>query len=225
MIRVIKVAGIVNAFVFAATLTACSNLQYTNRWDGRRGYDGHSDYGYDPAASNAEARQYRSRAARSYAVPGGTEDPWGRYVHEASYRFRVPEQWVREVMNQESGGRLNDADGSLITSSAGAMGLMQVMPQTFNELQQRYQLGDDPYEPRNNILAGIAYIREMYDRYGSPGFLAAYNAGPDRVDAYLAERLSSVACATIGVTCRASSPITAAMSWMLPCQRHEFHWK
>ena len=94
---------------------------------------------------------------------------------------------MREVMNQESGDRLNDADGLLITSSAGAMGLMQVMPQTFNELQQRYQLGNDPYEPRNNILAGTAYIREMYNRYGSPGFLAAYNAGPDRVDAYLTD--------------------------------------
>src|SRR5579883_2162886 len=44
----------------------------------------------------------------------------------------------------------------------------------------------DPFDPHNNILAGTAYIREMYDRFGSPGFLAAYNAGPERVDAYLA---------------------------------------
>ena len=88
-------------------------------------------------------------------------------------------------MRQESGGRLYERDGSLITSSAGAMGLMQVMPRTYDMLRRRYGLGGDPYEPRDNILAGTAYIREMYDRYGSPAFLAAYNAGPDRLEAYL----------------------------------------
>ena len=66
------------------------------------------------------------------------------------------------------------------------MGLMQVMPATYDELRQRHNLGDDPYDPHDNILAGTAYIREMYDRFGAPGFLAAYNAGPARLDAYLA---------------------------------------
>ena len=75
---------------------------------------------------------------------------------------------------------------SLITSGAGAMGLMQVMPATYDDLRARYsELGDDPYDPHNNILAGTAYIREMYDIYGAPGFLAAYNAGPGRLDDYL----------------------------------------
>src|SRR5207248_856688 len=55
-------------------------------------------------------------------------------------------------------------------------------------LRARHRLGDDPYDPHNSILAGTAYIREMYDRFGAPGFLAAYNAGPDRVDSYLAGR-------------------------------------
>ena len=107
-------------------------------------------------------------------------------------RFQIPEGWVRAVMQQESGGKLYGADGSLITSSAGAMGLMQVMPQTFDVLQQRYRLGSDPYEPRTNILAGAAYIREMYDRYGAPNFLAAYNAGPDRLE-LLSKRRQSLA--------------------------------
>lgn len=40
--------------------------------------------------------------------------------------------------------------------------------------------------PRDNILAGAAYIRELYDRYGAPGFLAAYNAGPGRYERHLA---------------------------------------
>ena len=83
-------------------------------------------------------------------------------------------------MQQESGGEQQ------ATSPVGAMGLMQVMPATYDDLRVRHRLGDDPYEPHNNVLAGTAYIREMYDRYGAPGFLAGYNAGPDRVDRYLA---------------------------------------
>ena len=60
---------------------------------------------------------------------------------------------------------------------------MQIMPQTWAELRARYGLGTDPYDPHDNILAGAAYIRELHDRYGAPGFLAAYNAGPGRYEA------------------------------------------
>jgi hypothetical protein len=91
----------------------------------------------------------------------------------------VPELWIRQVMRQESGGQ------EQVVSSAGAIGLMQIMPGTYDDLRQRYGLGDDPFEPHDNIKAGSAYIREMYDRYGAPGFLAAYNAGPNRLDSYL----------------------------------------
>jgi hypothetical protein len=65
------------------------------------------------------------------------------------------------------------------------MGLMQIMPDTYDDLRQRHALGDDPFEPHDNIMGGAAYIRELYDRYGAPGFLAAYNAGPSRLDDYL----------------------------------------
>ncbi|WP_375293335.1 lytic transglycosylase domain-containing protein [Siccirubricoccus sp. G192] len=167
-------------------LSACSGRPggYGTGWDGRRGYDGNGDYGYDLAASRAAAATYRAHAARSYPAPGRPEDPWRPYISEAAARHAVPERWIREVMRQESGGRLFAADGSLITSRAGAMGLMQVMPRTYDTLRRRHGLGDDPYEPRDNILAGAAYIREMYDRFGAPHFLAAYNAGPERVEAY-----------------------------------------
>lgn len=123
--------------------------------------------------------------AGHYAPPGPPEDPWGPYIREAAGRFRVPEQWVRAVMRQESGGH-QYLNGRPTTSSAGAMGLMQVMPSTYEGLRQRYGLGPDPYDPHDNIMAGAAYIREMYDRFGAPNFLAAYNAGPNRVDDYLA---------------------------------------
>lgn len=154
-------------------------------WDGRRGYGGTGDYGYSLDAPR-EAAVYERRARDAYPVPGPPDDPWGPYVREAARRFAIPDAWIRAVMRQESGGRQTAADGSPITSVAGAMGVMQVMPGTYDVLRLRYGLGPDPYEPRSNILAGAAYLKEMHGRFGAPAFLAAYNAGPERVSAFLA---------------------------------------
>jgi hypothetical protein len=134
-----------------------------------------------------ESARYLQNARGRYTVPGPAGDPWGPYIHEASRRFDMPEPWIRALMRQESGGSLYRG-GRLITSSAGAMGLMQVMPGTYMELRARHNLGPDPYDPHDNIMAGVGYMREMYDMYGSPGFLAAYNAGPNRLDDYLANQ-------------------------------------
>jgi cell division septation protein DedD len=131
-----------------------------------------------------ETAKYIARARGGYLPPGPPEDPWGPYIREASAKFDVPDGWIRALMRVESGGK-EYLNGQLITSGAGAMGLMQVMPGTYDELRERYRLGDDPFDPRDNIMAGVAYMREMYDMYGSPGFLAAYNAGPGRLDDYL----------------------------------------
>ncbi len=142
-------------------------------------------------SAQQESGQYLSRASRSYTPPGPASDPWGPYIKEAAGKFDVPDKWIREVMRQESGGKLYGRNGNLITSGAGAMGLMQVMPGTYDELRTRYpELGDDPFDPHNNIMAGTAYIREMFDIYGSPGFLAAYNAGPGRLDDHLTRNRS-----------------------------------
>lgn len=116
--------------------------------------------------------------------PGASASKWEEMIEEAARRFGLPPSWVRGVMRMESGGQTM-LNGRPITSPAGAMGLMQVMPATFAEMTQRYELGSDPYEPRANILAGAAFLREMYDRYGPDQFLAAYNAGPGRVDDHL----------------------------------------
>lgn len=132
-----------------------------------------------------ESARYVSRAKHDYTPPGPPDDPWGPYIREAAARFDVPEGWIRPLMRVESGGK-EFINGQLITSGAGAMGLMQVMPDTYAGLRDRYNLGDDPFDPHDNIMAGVAYMREMYEIYGSPGFLAAYNAGPARLDDYLA---------------------------------------
>jgi hypothetical protein len=66
------------------------------------------------------------------------------------------------------------------------MGLMQIMPDTWSGFRARYGLGADLFDPHDNILAGAAYLRELHDRYGAIGFLAAYNAGPGRYGDHLA---------------------------------------
>jgi soluble lytic murein transglycosylase-like protein len=98
------------------------------------------------------------------------------HVTEASQRFGLPENWIYAVMRVESAGRIG------AVSSAGAMGLMQLMPGTWARQRARFDLGSDPFDPRDNIMAGTSYLREMYDSYGAMGMLAAYNAGPGRYE-------------------------------------------
>jgi len=115
--------------------------------------------------------------AQSLAVaPGSASNPYAAHITEAATRFRLPAVWIRAVMRAES------ADDPRAISPKGAMGLMQIMPATWAVLRSRYRLGADPYDLRDNIIAGAAYIRELYDRYGSPGWIAAYNAGPGRYE-------------------------------------------
>jgi soluble lytic murein transglycosylase-like protein len=114
-------------------------------------------------------------AAHSEAV-----DRFAKFIDEASGRFAVPAGWIRAVMRVESGG-----DEHAI-SSRGAMGLMQLMPDTWVELSVRYGLGADPFDAHDNIIAGAAYLKDMHDRFGSAGFLAAYHAGPARYEQHLA---------------------------------------
>ena len=124
----------------------------------------------------------------AHAEPVATEQhnvataaaPISAMVAEASQRFGIPASWIRAVMQVESFGDVR------ALSPKGAMGLMQIMPELWATLRSRYGLGGDPYNAQDNILAGAAYLRELLDRYGSPGFLAAYNAGPARYEDHLA---------------------------------------
>ncbi len=112
-------------------------------------------------------------------------DRWQPLIAAASARFGIPPDWIRAVMARESAG-LPALHGAPIVSPAGAMGLMQLMPETWLDMRARYRLGPDPFDPYDNIFAGTAYLREMFDRYGYPGLFAAYHAGPGRLDAVLA---------------------------------------
>ncbi len=122
--------------------------------------------------------------ASAAPATAGPLDRWQAYIGEASARFGIRESWIRRVMRAESGGRTM-LGGRPIESHAGAMGLMQIMPATWRELRAAHGLGPDPHHPRDNILAGAAYLRAMYDRFGYPGLFAAYNAGPARYARHL----------------------------------------
>lgn len=113
-------------------------------------------------------------------------DRWTPLIREASRRFDVSGQWIRAVIMIESGGRTMLAENRPITSPAGAMGLMQLMPQTWNEMRRACGLGLDPYDPHDNIMAGTAVLATLYKQYGYPTMFAAYNDGPGMLAAHAA---------------------------------------
>ncbi len=144
-----------------------------------------------------------------------TADRITDFVTEAAQRFAIPSSWIRAVMRTESLGDVR------ALSPKGAMGLMQIMPETWTMLRLRYGLGADPYDPHDNIAAGAAYLRELHDRYGAPGFLAAYNSGPGRYENHLAtgrplpsETLSYMAtvASLIGVRTDGGTNVATAMA-------------
>ena len=82
------------------------------------------------------------------ATPQPTSKPvtqWHPMVSQAASMFALPEAWVAAVMRHESGGH-TELNGRPITSKAGAMGLMQLMPKTYDDLRRQDELGGDPLD-------------------------------------------------------------------------------
>lgn len=105
--------------------------------------------------------------------------PCRSFIADAAKRFDVPKERLSAIMRLESGGSMH------AISRAGAMGCMQIMPATWDQLRTENALGNDPFDPHDNVIAGAAYLRELIGRYGWPGALAAYNAGPNRYHEFL----------------------------------------
>ncbi len=99
-------------------------------------------------------------------------------VTAAAHRFDLPQDWIKVVIKAESGGDAN------AVSNKGALGLMQLMPDTWAEMRDRYGIRGDVLDPVANIMAGSAYLAEMRNRFGYPGVFAAYNAGPARYESH-----------------------------------------
>jgi len=118
-------------------------------------------------------------------TPSQLLNRWDGFITEASDRFHVPKAWIRAVMARESGGRTMLGEGQPIISRAGAVGLMQVLPETYDEMAVEHKLGANPFDARDNIMAGAAYLRWLHHKYGYPAMFAAYNAGPGKLEDHL----------------------------------------
>jgi membrane-bound lytic murein transglycosylase B len=138
--------------------------------------------------------QVENYDARAMAVAFWTEEKmspadrmkrWEPLIAEASNQFGVPQSWLRAVMQLESAGHTMLNEKQPIKSTMGAMGLMQLMPETYAEMQRQLKLGNDPYDPHDNVFAAAAYLRWLHDRYGYPNMFAAYNDGPGNLEARL----------------------------------------
>lgn len=149
--------------------------------------------------------------------PGASPEPvtsnrCDAYVPEAARRSGLSEDVVMRVMRAESGGK------SRIVSVKGAIGCMQIMPATWAYLTARYTLGTDPYDARMNMIGGAMYLAELAARYGWPGALSAYNAGPGRYQRYVqgsvplpAETIAYTA--RLGGNAAARAMVTPAPRW------------
>lgn len=137
-------------------------------------------FGIVAAASVVTSFPVSAHAEPSSTASAEVAISWQSFIDEAASRFSVPASWIRAVIQIESNGNPK------ALSPKGAVGLMQLMPDTYAELRVRYGLGDDPKDPHDNIVAGAAYLRDMHERFGAEGFIAAYNAGPQRYEEHLA---------------------------------------
>jgi soluble lytic murein transglycosylase-like protein len=95
-------------------------------------------------------------------------------IISAAEKIGLPKEIAIHAAFKETGNLKNPETAR---SRAGAIGVMQLMPRTAKEL------GVDPYNPQENIIGGVTYLKKLYDKYQDPHLtLMAYNAGPGRLD-------------------------------------------
>lgn len=186
------------AIISAATLFVAQHIDVRDPYSPGR-VIGAAHYALD--RTTMEVREVIARAEPKFLQPGQSSafeieqqmsmrellDRWTPFVQEASKRFQVPAAWIRAVMQAESGGRTMLGENQQIVSNAGAVGLMQLMPSTYGQMRKQFGLGSNPFNPRDNILAGAAYLHWLYTKYGFPRMFAAYNAGPNKLQNCMAK--------------------------------------
>lgn len=123
-----------------------------------------------PAGAGHKSGKLFSFAGRG--DPGGAVE-W--IIHQAAVRFEVEPSLLKAIIKVES-----DFD-HLAVSQKGAMGLMQLMPETALDMDVK-----DPFDPRENIAGGTRYLTRLMERFKHDLrlTLAAYNAGPEKVEAH-----------------------------------------
>lgn len=141
---------------------------------------------YTPASVQATATAPTSTVTKvsnpmtpsaSDSIASTSSGPTTQYdaiIKKASVTYGIPEKMIKAVIKQESNFNNN------VSSSAGASGLMQLMPGTASYLGVANR-----NDPEQNIMGGTKYLKQMLDQFGSYDLmLAAYNAGPGNVSKY-----------------------------------------
>jgi len=167
-------------------------LESRGRSEWNEAVAGMDDHRLAQAALLAHRWGWHSRAIATAAKAGRYDDlalryplPWKEYFETHAEAADIRESWAYGIARSES---LFMAD---IRSSAGAIGVMQLMPATGRGTARRERLRWRGYatliDPPANIQLGTRYLAEVYERFGANPVLAtaAYNAGPHRVERWL----------------------------------------
>ncbi len=127
-----------------------------------------------PTSSTIDYQIYLKETP-SKRSPDASNDRFDHLIRQASNTSGIPFYLLKAIIKAES-----DFNPKAVSRS-GAMGLMQIMPENVDDLQIK-----DPFDPRENIMAGSIFFKTLYTRFNGqlPLALAAYNAGPGMVDRY-----------------------------------------
>jgi soluble lytic murein transglycosylase len=127
-----------------------------------------------PTASSAKFRIYL-RESSPYLRKPETHDFFQTLIHTAAQEIGIAAPLIKAIIKAES--NFNPQ----AVSKKGALGLMQIMPSNFKSLNIR-----DPFDPKQNIMGGAQYFKQMMNRFDGKLHLAlaAYNAGPETVERY-----------------------------------------
>lgn len=149
------------------------------------GGEGNNGPDFDDALSAFDDSLRDFASGRTFNIEGSTGSNYrvggalGDQLTSLAESEGVDPAVIHAMAAQESGGRQTDKNGNIVTSSAGARGVLQLMPGTAR------QLGVDPDDPTDNIKGGVRYFKQQLQRFGSLELaLAAYNAGPGAVEKY-----------------------------------------
>ena len=123
--------------------------------------------------TEAGAAQATSHVGASTELSGASNET-AHFIREAAAKYGLDSRLVAAVAEAESNGNQSEV------SDAGAVGVMQLMPDT------AAALGVNPYDEKQNIEGGAHYLKQMLDAFGGDmkKAIAAYNAGPQAVKDY-----------------------------------------
>jgi hypothetical protein len=121
---------------------------------------------------------------------------------------------MRAIGIVESGGKHFNADGSVITSPAGAQGKYQLMPDTGKELAAKRGVEYNPADEQQNAILASDYANQLYGKYGSETLAgAAYNWGMGNVDKLIAKWATRARAKFLRLSLSASCPLKLADGW------------